>query len=144
MATEDQFQQARRSNGVSGSTTARTRCTRAIDLAIAGNTTVKDGGTIQLPAGSIFRAVTLDTPAAISGTPTTANVRVGTSDTGQEVVADVDAKAQGHISCTIVASLDKVGGFASTVTLYPQVTTAGGTSSAGTVRVLVDYDAPVF
>jgi hypothetical protein len=143
MATEDQTAQARRSAGVTGAATARNRCTRAIDLTVSGNTTVKDS-TITLPAGSYFRAVTLDTPTAISGSPTTCNVRVGTTDTGQDVVADVDAKAQGHISATIVASLDKVGAFALATTLFAQVTTSGGSGSAGTIRVLVDYDAPVF
>jgi hypothetical protein len=143
MATEDQSTQARRSNGVTGSATARTRCTRAIDLTVAGNNTVKDS-TITLPAGSLFRAVTLDTPTAISGSPSSCNVRVGTTDTGQEVVADVDAKAQGHITGTIVAGLDKVGGFTSATQLFAQVTTSGGTGSAGTIRLLVDYDAPVF
>lgn len=121
---------------------AMVRVTQRVTLTVAGNTTVKDN--VTLPAGSSFRGITLDTPIAISGSPSSCNVRAGTSDTGQQVVADVDAKDQGHISTTIVAALNKVGGFTSNTVLYLQVTTAGGTSSAGTIYAFVDYDAPVF
>lgn len=143
MATEDQVAQARRSNGVTGVATARARCTRAIDLTVNGNTTVKDS-TITLPAGSYFRAVTVDTPTAISGSPTSCNVAVGTTDGGTDIMANTDCKAQGHTTGTIVAALDKVGGFTSAIQVFIQVATAGGSSSAGTIRVLIDYDAPVF
>lgn len=141
MATEDSTISARRAGGVVGK--ARVACTQLLKFVVNGNTVVKDS--IILPAGSYFRGVTFDTPTAISGTPTTCNCRVGTTDTGQDVVADVDAKAQGHIAATIVAALDKVGGFvASDTTLFGQVTTAGGTASAGTIYGLVSYDAPTF
>lgn len=113
-----------------------------ITLVVSGNSTVK--AQAILPTGSIFRGITWDTPVAITGTPTTCNVRVGTADAGQQVVADVDLKAQGHSSSTIVAALDKVGGFSTAdTTLFLQVVTAGGTSSAGTIYGFVDYDAPV-
>ncbi len=69
--------------------------------------------------------------------------RAGLTDTGQEIVADVDAKALGHVNATIVAALDKVGGFLNAdMTLYLQLTTAGGTAPAGTVHAIIDYDAP--
>lgn len=142
MPTEDQMLSGQRGANLDG-IPAQTFVTKKVAITVNGNTTVK--AQVVLPAGSIFRSITLDTPTAISGSPSSSNFRAGTSDTGQQVVADVDAKAQGHISATIVAALDKVGGFsASNTTLYLQVTTAGGTSSAGTIYALVSYDAPVF
>lgn len=123
---------------------ARTACTILLTLTVNGNTTVKDS-TITLPAGSIFRAVQIETPTTISGTPSSCNVRVGTADAGQQVVADVDAKSQGHIAATIVTAFDKVGSFsAAAQQLFAQVTTSGGTGSAGTIYVFVSYDAPIF
>lgn len=139
MATEDTTLATRRGAG----TPARAGARQLATFTVNGNTTAKVP--ITLPAGSWFRGITLDTPTAISGTPTSCNFRAGTADTGQQVVADVDAKAQGHISTTIVAALDKVGGFlAADTVLFLQVTTAGGTSSAGTIYAFVDYDPPVY
>jgi hypothetical protein len=143
MATEDQFIAARRAAGVTGATTARVRCNQPVTFTVAGNTTVKVP--VNLPAGAYFRGIQVETPADVGGTPTTCNFRCGTADTGQQVVADVDVKAQGHFSTTIVTGLDKVGGFsAAQTTLYLQLTTAGGTSPTGTVYAFVDYDAPTF
>ena len=140
MATEAKYQATRRGAG----SEALTRVSKVVTITVNGNTTVKDSSVV-LPAGSVFRALTLDTPTAITGTPTNCNFRCGTADTGQQVVADVDAKSQGHISTTIVAALDKVGGFsAADTTLYMQVTTSGGTASAGPIYAIVDYDAPNF
>lgn len=136
MATIDQCIQAGRGAG------SRSAARRLVSFTVAGNSTVKDASVV-LPAGSWLRGVTLDTPAAISGSPSSVNFRAGLSDTGQEIVADVDAKGQGHINATIVAGLDKVGGFLNAdTTLYLQLTTAGGTASAGTVHAIIDYDAP--
>jgi len=138
MATEDQYLESRRGAG----TPARAACTKLVTLTVSGNSTVKDTS-VTLPAGSYFRSVQIETPTAISGTPTSCNVRVGTADTGQQIVADVDAKAQGHIAATIVAALDKIGGFsASDTQIFCQVVTSGGTSSAGTINLLIGYDAP--
>ena len=137
MATEDATVNTRRGAGIP----ARVRVSKLVTLTVAGNTTVKDG-TVTVPAGSYFRAVTLDTPVAISGSPTHSYVRIGITDTGQEIVADVDVQAQGHVTATVVAALDKVAGFVSDTPLFIQVATTGGTASAGAIRVLVDYDAP--
>lgn len=138
MATEDATLNTKRGAGIP----ARVRVSKLISLTVNGNTTVKDSSVV-VPAGSYYRAHTIDTPTAISGTPTTCNVRIGTADAGQQILADVDAKAQGHITGTVVAALDKVGGFASAdTTLFAQVVTSGGTSSAGKIYILVDYDAP--
>jgi len=110
-------------------------------LTVNGNSTV--AGTISIPDGSWYDACSIETPTAISGTPTSCLVRVGVTLHGQEIVADVDAKSQGHIAATIVAAFDKVAGLVGKNTLYIEVTTSGGTSSAGTINILSRYDAPV-
>ena len=122
-----------------GSLQARTGFTQLVSLTMTAGATVS--GQMNLPAGSWLDAVKLETPAAFSGAPTNVNVRVGSAAAGQQVVADVDAKAQGHIAATIVSTLDAVGG-APTV-LYFQAAAVGGTSPAGTVNVLVHYRPPV-
>ena len=77
------------------------------------------------------------------GTPTTCNVTIGTTDGGTDIMAAADAHTQGHIAGVIAATFDKVSGVTALLnTLYIQVTTAGGTSSAGTINVLVSYDPP--
>lgn len=140
MATEAQYQATRRGAG----SAAQVLCSKVVAFTVNGNTTVKDS-TITLPAGSTFHSITLDTPTAISGTPTTCNFRAGIADTGATIVADVDAKGQGHIACTIVAALNKISLAASADTpLFLQVTTSGGTASAGTIYAIVNYSAPAF
>lgn len=140
MATQDQMDSALRS-AYSGKA-AKTRVTQKVILTVAGATTVSD--TVVMPAGSDFRGITLDTPTAISGGPTSCLFRAGTAAAGQQVVADVDAKGQGHIACTIVAALDK-GNVAAltTTTIFLAVTTVGG-GTAGPIQVYVEYDAPIF
>ena len=120
----------------------RNACRQLASLVVAGDATVK--ASIVLPAGSWIRGVTIETATAISGSPTHANVQAGLTDGGTEVVAAVDAQAQGHIAATLVAALDKVGACAAAdTTLYLEVITTGGTAPAGTINVLVDYDAPI-
>lgn len=133
MATEDQYIQAGQGVG------SRRISDQNVALVVAGNTTV--AGTYTVPAGSWLKAVALETPTAISGTPTSCLVRIGTTLHGQDIVADVDAKSQGHIAATIVAAFDKVGGLASTSTVFIEVTTSGGTSSAGTINAILSYSA---
>lgn len=141
MATSDQFIASKRAAGAGQ---ARTACSRLMTFTVAGTGTLSDS-TITLPAGSWFRGVTLDTPTAISGVPTTCNFRFGTAAAGQQIVSDVDAKGQGHISTTIVAGFDKVGTFVAADTpLFGQLVTTGGTAPAGTIYALVSYDSPVF
>lgn len=110
-------------------------------LVVAGNTTVK--GPITVPQGSWLKSISIETPTAISGTPTTCNVSVGTTDGGVDIVAAVDCKAAADVAATIVTAFDKINGLAALTTLFIQVTTAGGTASAGTINVLVSYAAPV-
>jgi hypothetical protein len=109
MATEDQYINAGHGAG------SRQSSQQLTALTVSGNSTVK--GSIELPAGSWFRGIQLETPVAISGTPTSALLRAGFTDGGQDLVADVDTKGQGHIAATIVAALDKIGGFANATTI---------------------------
>ena len=122
-----------------GALAARTGFTQLVVLTMTGGTTVS--GQLSLPAGTWLDAIRLETPAAFSGSPTNINVRCGSAAAGQQVVADVDAKGQGHIAATIVASLDAVG--AVPTVLYFQAAAVGGTAPAGTVNVLVHYRPPV-
>lgn len=123
--------------------TQRLPSRQKVTLTVAGDTTVKDS-TVVIPAGSWLRGITIETETAISGAPTHANVQVGLTDGGTEVVAAVDAQALGHIATTIVAALNKITSFAAAdTTLFIECITTGGTAPAGPIQVLVDYDAPV-
>jgi hypothetical protein len=136
MASEDQFLNiAHRGAG------SRLGSRQLLPLTVNGNGTVS--GIMTLPAGCWLHSVAIETPSAISGTPTSALVRVGISLAGQEIVADVDAKAQGHIAATIVAGFDAVAGLGNVTSLFLQAVTSGGTAPAGTINILVGYDAPV-
>lgn len=119
---------------------ARFNASQNSALTVNGNTTVT--GPIALPKGCILHAVAIETPVAISGTPTTCNVSVGTTSGGVDIVAAVDCKAQAHVAATIVAAFDKILGLAAIDTIFIQVVTAGGTASAGTINVLVSYSPP--
>ncbi len=133
MATEQQY--------ILSGNGARPGATQLSALVVNGNTTVK--GPIVVPANSWLKAIAIETPTAISGTPTTCNVTIGTTDGGTDIMAAADAHTQGHIAGVIAATFDKVSGVTALLnTLYIQVTTAGGTSSAGTINVLVSYDPP--
>lgn len=117
-------------------------CSKEVTFTVSGNSTLSDS-TFIMPAGSTLHSITLETPTAISGTPTSCNVRFGSAAAGQQIVADVDAKAQGHIAATIVAGFDKVGAAsAADYTIYGQCVTAGGTASAGTITAIINYAAP--
>ena len=135
MATENSFlNNARRGIG------SRLNSTLLIALAVAGDGTVS--GSAPVPAGSWLKSVSIETPTAISGSPTSANVTVGSTSGGSDIVAAVNAASQGHIAATITAGFDKVNGLAANGTVFAQVVTAGGTSPAGNINVLVDYAAP--
>ena len=122
-----------------GAPAARTGFTQLVSLTMTAGATVS--AMVSLPAGAWLDAIRLETPAAFSGSPTNINVRCGSAAAGQQVVVDVDAKAQGHIAATIVAGLDAVNGVPTT--LYFQAAAVGGSSPAGTVNVLVHYRPPV-
>ena len=133
MATEDSYIQS--GHGVGSRSSAR----QLSVLTVNGANTVK--GPITVPAGSWLNAIAIETPSAITGTPTNCNVTVGTTDGGSDIVAAVDCKGQGHVAATIATAFDKVGGLATLNTLFIQVASTG-TAPAGTINVLVSYDAP--
>lgn len=132
MATDPQLVADRR-GGISSRTLTRLFTTSAV----AGTGTVS--GSFSVPEGAHLSSVQVEVPAAISGTPTTCNFRVGSAAAGQQVVADVDLKAQGHTVCTIVAAFDKIAGV---TTYFWQMVTTGGTAPAGAFTVIVDYFPP--
>jgi len=109
-------------------------------LVVSGNSTVT--GPITVPPGSYLFNVDIETPVAITGTPTSCLVSVGTTAAGVDIVAAVDCKSQAHVAATIVAAFDKIAGLATLNTLYIQVVTTGGTAPAGTINVNVAYAAP--
>lgn len=140
MSTEAKYQLTRQGAGIQ----AMNVVSKVVVFTVNGNSTLSDSS-IVLPAGSVFHSISLDTPTAITGTPTTCNFRAGTASTGQQIVADVDAKAAGHIAATVVAALDNVAAFAAAdTTIFLQLVTAGGTASAGPINVRVNYAAPAF
>ena len=132
MATEQQY--------ILSGNGARPGATQIATLVVNGNTTVK--AQIVVPANSWLKAIAVETPVAITGTPSTCNVSIGTTDGGTDIMAATAAASQGHIAGTIAASFDKVLGLVSLTTLFVQVVTSGGTTPAGTINVLVSYDPP--
>jgi hypothetical protein len=101
--------------------------------------TVVDGaaaGTYTIPDGVFTHGIWLNTPTAIPGTPSNTNVRVGTAANGQQIVADVDAKAAGAINATVTAA-----GRLATGTIHFTVASSGGTASAqdGTIVLYHEY-----
>lgn len=140
MATEDQYIAGRRGVG----NESRTKTAQHLTLTVAGNTTVK--GSVTIPAGSHLRSIKTNTATAITGTPTHTYLRAGSTDGGQGYVADTDVKgAATENAMSLVSSIDQIAAFAAAdTTIYFQLTTSGGTSSAGPVNVFVDYDAPRF
>lgn len=121
-----------------GAVAARALHAQALPLTMVAGATVS--ASITLPANAWLSTIQFETATAISGAPTNINARTGTAAAGQQVVADVDVKAQGHVTGTIVAALDKQG-FAATgpTTLFFQLAAVGGTSPAGTVNAIIHY-----
>jgi hypothetical protein len=112
-----------------------------ISLVVAGTGTVT--GTCPIIPGSWLSTVQIETNAAISGTPTTCNVRIGTTAAGQDVVADVDCKGAADLTATVVAALDRINGLANINTLFAQVVTTGGTAPAGPINITIAYNPPL-
>lgn len=135
MASEDQFLNANRGVG------SRLGSTQLVSVAVNGSNTII--GAITVPGPSWMKTVYIETPVAIGGAPTNCYVRVGTTSGGQDIVADTDGKAQGHIAATIASTFDKVNGLNGLSQVYYQVNTIGGTSPSGTINLLISYDAPV-
>ena len=133
MATENQMLNALRGVG------SRFGSSQVLPFTVAGDGTYS--GVIAAPAGAWLSSIRIETPAAISGSPTSALVRVGSVLAGADIVADVNAQNQGHINATILPTVDVING--APQVFYVQLVVAGGTSPAGTVNVRIDYAAPV-
>lgn len=96
-------------------------------------------GTFELPAGAFVLAYLTETPTAIPGTPTNSNLRLGSGANGQQYVADVDVKAQGVITHTIVYA-----GRNPASTVHYTVASTGGTAASqdATLILRVQYLVP--
>jgi len=139
MATTDQAEFTR--FGAGDPTNVFVRIDKRVDLVMTLGATAQ--AQVNLPANAQRVMVALETPAAFSGSPTNIYTRVGLSSGGQEIVADTDVKAQGHIAGTIAASLNQTTLAAGAVTpVYLQCAANGGTAPAGTVSVYVGYAVP--
>lgn len=135
MANETKYTSGREGGDIS----ARRRYAQVTALTMAAGATTS--GSVNIPAGSWPTAIRAEVATAFSGSPTNINFRAGNAAAGQQLVADVDVKAQGHTNCTIVAAYDIVGSVDSTI--YFQIAAVGGTNPAGTVNVITEYFAPV-
>ncbi len=117
------------------------RVDKRVDLVMAAGATT--AAQINLPAGAQRLSVAFETPVAFSGAPTSIMARVGTAAGGQQVVADIDVKAQAHVTGTIVPGFDQTAVAANGVTpLFLQIAATGGTAPAGTVSAYVGYAVP--
>lgn len=101
--------------------------------------TVTDGasaGTITLPADVKVLNYHFETATAIPGTPTNTNIRLGSGANGQQYVADVDVKAQGWVTATVVYA-----GRNPATTIHYTVASSGGTAASqdGTILIHVEY-----
>lgn len=131
MASEFSYLSGRAITGVAPQNT-RLPVTILFPILITGT------GTYTLTTGipsSWITSVRMETPVAISGAPSTCNTRVGTTAAAQDIVADVDAKAQGHITNTLVTAFDVITNNAAN--LFVQTVVSGGTAPAGTINVIV-------
>lgn len=101
--------------------------------------TITDGagaGTFVLPTGCFIQHIWLETPVAIPGTPTNTNLRLGSAANGAQYVADVDIKAQGVITATLLYAARNATG-----TVHWTVASSGGTASAqdGAAIIRISY-----
>lgn len=100
-------------------------------------------GTFVIPANAIVLAIFRDTPTNIPGSPTNTNLRLGSAANGQQYVADVDLKAQGFSSLTVVYAARNAAAGAD-ATFHFTVASSGGTTADqdGTIVLYVDYVIP--
>jgi len=139
MATIDQTEFTRL--GAGDKSNIFLRVDKRVDLSMSAGAPVQ--AQINLPANAQRIMVAFETPAAFAGAPTNINARVGLTGGGQEIVADTDVKAQGHVAGTIAATLNQTALAAGGVTpVYLQCAANGGTAPSGTVSVYVGYAVP--
>jgi len=93
-----------------------------------------DDASINIPIGSFITSIKTIRAAAITGSPTSVNLTVGTSAGDDTYVEAVDVKAAGVTEHLIVVN--------TTVTanaIYARLATTGGTTPGGPVIVVVEY-----
>jgi hypothetical protein len=97
-------------------------------------------GTFVIPSGAVVTNIDRDTPANIPGSPTNTNLRLGSAANGQQYVADVDLKAQGYSSLTVVYALRNAAASAP-ATVHFTVASSGGTAADqdGSIVLYVAY-----
>lgn len=137
MPTVMQKERARAGAGLTGAASARTPVALNQAITMVAGATVS--GSFVVPEGSWLAAIKAEVATAFTGSPTNINLRIGSAAAGQQVVADTDVKAVGHVACTIVAAFDCIAGI---TTYFYQLAINGGTNPAGTVNVRVDYFPP--
>jgi hypothetical protein len=139
MATLDQTEFMR--FGAGDKSNVFVRVDKRVDLVMSAGVAVQ--AQITLPANAQRLMVAFETPTAFSGTPTNINARVGLTAGGQDIVADTDVKAQGHVAGVINAALNQTAVAVNGLTsVYLQCAANGGTAPAGTVSVYVGYAVP--
>lgn len=106
----------------------------------ASASTVKFGP-VAIPVGSWITAIRTSTPVAISGSPTSVSLNIGTTDGGSEIMAASDLKAAQNSSATIVAAFDLVGNNVGNI--YPQLVTVGGTAMTGVINLFFTVHSPI-
>lgn len=114
-----------------------------IKRAIRVPVTVTNGasaGTFVVPRGAIVTEIYRDTPTTIPGTPTNSNLRIGSAANGQQYVADVDVKAQGFTSLTVVYAARNAAQ-AADATFHYTIASTGGTAADqdGSISLVVEY-----
>lgn len=85
-------------------------------------------GTFDVPRGAVIHEIYRDTQTAIPGSPTNTNLRLGSAANGQQYVADVDVKAQGYSSLTVVYAARNAAA-AAPATVHYTVASSGGTTA---------------
>lgn len=91
---------------------------------------------VTMPSGAIVLGYTAETQVAFTGSPTTINLRMGSTVGGAQYVADTDVKAQGWYDLIALYA-----GRRPATTLRIRITASGGTPAdiAGTVIVRILY-----
>ena len=98
-------------------------------------------GPMGIPNGSRVLKIRSFTSTALSGSPSAANVTVGTAFGDASYVANTDCKAQGAIDLTLVGA--GIANLRNTVGPFAVVgIVAGSTTAAGTIEVDIEFAPP--
>lgn len=113
-----------------------------ITLTMVAGATTADTSFTPIP-GSRITSIKAVNPTAFTGTPTNINLTVGKTAGGTEYVAATDIKAASITSLTLATSnLADLLSWPVSQAVGLQIAAVGGTSPAGAVTVVIDFDAP--